>query len=49
MTTRLTTTVAAGAVGPKLPPFVGDGPGARLPTTVARGALSPKLPPYQGE
>ena len=49
MKTRLATTVVVGALGPKLPPFVGDAPGEPLRTGVARAALSPKLPPFQGE
>jgi len=51
------TTVTAGALSPKLPPYQGGSSCPAVPivtahggTWVASGALtSPKLPPYQGD
>ena len=58
---RLATTVVTTALGPKIPPFVGDAtsvptattaPGYRrspLVTTAAVAAIIPKLPPFKGD
>jgi hypothetical protein len=46
---RLATTVVTTALGPKIPPFVGDAPGVPLATTAVVAALGPKLPPFLGD
>ena len=46
---QLATTVATGALGPKLPPYTGDGSIRSLATTTLATAMTPKLPPFQGE